>query len=63
MKDKAKKELERIEYKNRTWVNDFIRKQSIWDEISENFCGSKGKDYEYWSLVMDLYHEKYRTTK
>jgi len=63
MNDKAKKELERIEYKNRTWINDLSRKQSIWDEIALNFCSSKGNDLKYWGLVMDLYHEKYRKIK
>ena len=45
--DKAKKELQRIEYKNRTWIDDFSRKRSIWDEIALNFCSSKGKDLPY----------------
>jgi hypothetical protein len=60
MLEQAKKELEKIEYQNRTWNNKFIREQSIWDEIAMQINSYTGKKQKVWCLVMDLYHKKYR---
>jgi hypothetical protein len=59
MLEEAKKELEKIEYQNRTWKSKFIREQSIWDDIAEEINDCTGKKQKFWSLVMDLYHQKY----
>jgi hypothetical protein len=59
MKELAQKELERIEYKNRTWKSKFAREHEIWEEIAMNICG--GKNLRFWNLVMNLYKEKYKT--
>jgi hypothetical protein len=61
--EEEKKELEKIEHKNRNWTSSFMREQSIWDEISMNINSYTGKDQEYWFRVMDLYKEKYRQLK
>jgi hypothetical protein len=55
-----KKELERIEHKNRTWRSKFAREMEIWEEIAMQINGYTGKKQKYWCRVMDLYHEKYR---
>lgn len=61
MRELAQIELDKIEYKKRTWKNDFIRKHEIWEEIAMNIC--EGKNLRFWNLVMKLYHEKYRTNE
>ena len=57
--EQAKNELEKIEYQNRTWDSKFMREQSIWDEIAMQINSSTGEKKKHWSLVMDLYKEKY----
>ena len=59
IEERAQAELERIEYKNRTWKSKFIREQSIWDEIAMQINSYKGKEHDYWCMVMRLYHKKY----
>jgi hypothetical protein len=59
MKD-ALKELEKIEYKKRTWDSKFFKDMEIWEEIAMNINGNKGKEQKFWLEVMDLYHEKYK---
>ena len=53
-------ELERIEYKKRTWNSKFIREQEIWSEISMQINSSKGKEQKYWGRVMSLFNKVYR---
>ena len=64
IEQKAKIKLEEIEYKNRTWRSDFMREQSIWDEILMNLCSyqeeSESEQFKFWCLVMGLYEEKYK---
>ena len=64
IEQKAKIKFEEIEYENRTWISDFMRKQSIWDEILMNLCSytkeSESEEFKVWCLVMDLYNEKYK---
>lgn len=65
MLEKAKEELKKLEYKNRTWHSEWMRQQSIWDEIAMNINGAaidkEDKiEVELWSLVMDLFKKKYR---
>lgn len=62
IEQKAKIKLEEIEYKNRTWISDFMRKQSIFDEILMNLCSytKESEEFKVWCLVMDLYNEKYK---
>ncbi len=55
-----KRELEKIEFKNRTWRNKFSRELYIWEEIAEKVNSYKGKERKYWCRVMDLYNAKYR---
>jgi hypothetical protein len=57
--EKAKKELQEIEYQNRTWESKFMKQQSIWDEIAMQINSYTGEEQKYWGLVMDLYHQKY----
>lgn len=57
--EEERKELEKIEYKKRTWKNKFSRELYIWEEIAENINGYTGKKRKYWERVMDLYKEKY----
>ena len=61
--EEEEKELERIEYKKRTWNNKFIREQAILDEIIMQINSYTGKKQDYWCRVMDLYKDKYRPTK
>jgi hypothetical protein len=66
MIEEAKKKLEKLEYKNRTWHSEWMRQQSIWDEIAMNINeASIDKDdkeaVKFWCLVMDLFKEKYRS--
>ena len=58
--ESEKKELERIEHKNRTWRNQFMKEQSIFDEISMQINSCTGKEQKYWCRVMDLFKQKYR---
>lgn len=58
--EQERKELERIEYQNRTWNSKFMKEQAIWDEIAAQICSYSGKKQGYWCRVMDLYKEKYR---
>ena len=58
--EEAKKELEKIEYKNRTWQSEFSKQMSIWEEIAERINSCKGKEKKYWGLVMSLYNQKYK---
>ena len=58
--EKAKKELQEIEYENRTWESKFMREQSIWDEIAMQINSYTGEKQKYWELVMDLYKAKYK---
>jgi len=65
MLEKAKKELERLEYKNRTWNSEWMRQQSISDEIAMNINGAvitkeDKEEVKLWCLVMDLFNEKYK---
>ena len=60
MIEEAKKELEKIEYRNRTWNSKFMREQAIWDEIAMQINSYTGEKQKYWCLVMDLYKEKCR---
>jgi hypothetical protein len=60
MLEQAKKELEKIEYQNRTWNSKFIREQAIWDEIAMQINSYTGEKQKGWRLVMDLYHKKYK---
>jgi hypothetical protein len=60
MENNIKKELEKIEYKKRTWNFKFAREREIWLEIANNINGCKGKEQKYWLDVMDLYHKKYK---
>ena len=57
--EKAKKELQEIEYQNRTWESKFIKERSIWDDIAIQICSHTGEEQKHWCLVMDLYHQKY----
>ena len=58
--EEEKKELERIEYKKRTWKSEFARKMEIWEEIAMNINSYSGNKKDYWCRVMDLYNEKYK---
>ncbi len=57
--EEEKKELERIEYKKRTWKSKFAREMEIWEEIAMQINSYTGKKRKYWCRVMDLYKEKY----
>jgi len=65
MLEEAKKELEKLEHQNRTWNSEWMRQQSIWDEIAMN-CNSYAlvkcdlEKVKLWVLVMELFREKYR---
>ena len=61
MKD-ATKELEKIEYKNRTWRSDIMRNNSIWEAIAVEINSHKGKEQKFWIEVMDLHNSKKFTT-
>ncbi len=61
MKEQAKLELQKIEHMKRSWESEFIRNHEIWLEIAMNINSTKGKEYKFWCLVMDLYHEKYKS--
>ena len=63
MENNIKKELEKIEYKKRTWNFKFAREHEIWEEIAMYINGCKGKEQKYWIDVMDLYHKKYKNNK
>jgi hypothetical protein len=58
--EQAKKELEKIEYKKRTWKSDLMREMDIWECIACEINSYTGKKQKYWLLVMDLFNEKYR---
>ena len=62
MLEKAKIELEKLEYKNRTWNSEWMRQQSIWDEIALyiNSYYQDSEEVKFWCLVMELFKEKYR---
>lgn len=57
--EEEKKELERIEYKKRTWKSKIYREMEIWEEIAMQINSNTGKKRKYWNRVMDLYKEKY----
>ena len=61
MRELAQKELERIEYSNRTWKSECYRNYEVWEEIARNIC--EGKNLRFWNLVMDLYKEKHEIEK
>jgi hypothetical protein len=56
----AIKDFEQIEYQKRTWNSKFMREQDIWETIAFNLNSTTGKEHKHWSLVMDLYHKKYK---
>jgi hypothetical protein len=60
--ENEQRELEEIEYRNRTWKNEFLREHSIWEQIAMQINSNEHTDEEraYWGRVMDLYHKKYR---
>jgi hypothetical protein len=60
MKTLAQEELESIEYQKRTWNSKVFREREMWEEIAMQLNSTKGEEHKHWSLVMDLYHEKYR---
>jgi hypothetical protein len=60
MKTLAQEELESIEYQKRTWKSKVFREMEIWEEIAMQLNSTEGEEHKHWSLVMDLYHEKYR---
>ena len=60
MIEDAKKTLEKLEYKNRTWKSEFYKERSIFDEILMYCCSSDKETVIYWTLVMDLFKEKYK---
>lgn len=62
-KIRAKKTLERIEFKKRTFKCDFARKWAIWEVISFKITIHEGKKYLFWCEVMDLYNKKYRNNE
>ena len=61
MRELAQIELEKIEEDNKVFKSDFARIIAIFEDIAMQLNSTKGKEYKLWSLVMDLYHEKYRT--
>lgn len=60
MLEDAQKELEKIEYLQRTWDSEFMRQQAIWEKIVIKINSHTGEKQKFWELVMDLYHKKYR---
>lgn len=58
--EQEQKELEKIEYKKRTWKSKIAREMEIWEAISMEINSTTGKKQEYWCRVMDLYKKKYR---
>ena len=51
-------ELKRIENKYKTIKSDFIRNQSIWDEIASNINSYKGEKQKYWIDIMNIHLKK-----
>ena len=60
MKEKAQKELERIESKRRTWKTDLVNQIEMWEEIAMEINSTTGEEKQYWKMVMDLYNKKYK---
>ena len=61
MRELAQIELEKIEEDNKVFKSDFARRIAIFEDIAMQLNSTKGKEHKHWSLVMDLYHEKYTT--
>jgi hypothetical protein len=60
MYQNAQKELEKLEYQNRTWNSKFFKELQIWEEIAININSHTGQNQKFWVLVMELYHKKYK---
>jgi hypothetical protein len=59
MLEDAKKELEKIEYRNRTFKSKVFREQSILMDIIMEINSHTGKKQQFWGKVRDLYDAKY----
>ena len=56
----AKLELERIEFKNKSWKSQFSKEMNMMMEIIGQINSTKGKEKKQWGEVMDLFRAKYR---
>lgn len=56
----AKKALQEIEHKMRTWKDPYNRKMEIFLEIAMQINSFKGKEQKFWQNVMDEYNTKYK---
>ena len=56
----AKLELERIEFKNKSWKSQFSKEMNMMMEIIGQINSTKGKEKKHWEEVIDLFRAKYR---